>query len=184
MKNSDSPTATIVKESDVKTSVIRGKSGQKSKKEEKRRVKNAPPISQVVVSLLSSEEPATATWDENLRSLILSIPQGQPGKNGEQGQPGKTGPQGAGGEPGPQGAQGPQGPQGMPGGKGEPGAQGQPGVAGPMGPQGLQGPAGPRGEKGLGVTYSNPTMAESHFLRIESDGSLSYVKNGVSTTIA
>jgi hypothetical protein len=52
-----------------------------------------------------------------------------------------------------------------------------------MGPQGLQGPAGPRGEKGIGVTYSNQSMAENYFLRIEADGSLSYVKNGVSIKI-
>lgn len=147
-------------------------------------MKNAPPISQVVVTLLAPEEPAQALWDDELRSLILSIPQGQSGTNGENGLPGKQGPQGLDGEPGPQGVQGPQGPQGMPGAKGEQGSQGQPGVAGPMGPQGLQGPAGPRGEKGIGIAYSVPSMAEDHFLRIESDGSLTYVKKGTAIKIS
>jgi len=80
---------------------------------------------------------ASASYSEGV--LLLGIP---------------AGPQGEQGEPGPQGEQGPTGPQGATG------PQGPQGIQGETGPQGPQGETGPKGDKGDPGEVSLETLAK------------------------
>lgn len=78
-------------------------------------------------------------------------PQGPRGEIGPQGIKGDTGATGPAGQAGPRGLQGPQGEQGPKGDAGAKGDKGDAGATGPQGPQGAQGPqgnVGPKGDKG------------------------------------
>jgi hypothetical protein len=136
--------------------------GAKDKKGKTTKKKKAiePMISSVSLSLLAPGSVPEARWDDEKRELILAVPAPERGERGPQG------PAGARGESGAAGTQGPQG------------------VQGPQGPQGLQGAVGPQGARGAGIVYAEAGDEARRFLRIEADGSLVYLRDGVKYVLA
>lgn len=153
----------------------------------KKKKADKPMIASVSLSLTAPGSVPEASWDEEKRELVLAIPAPERGERGPQGPVGARGETGAAGSQGPQGPQGPAGTKGENGARGERGVDGSPGlqgVQGPQGPQGLQGASGPKGERGAGIIYAEAGDEERRFLRIEADGSLVYLRDGVPYTLA
>jgi hypothetical protein len=146
-----------------------------------------PLIASVSLSLTAPGSVPEASWDEGKRELVLAIPAPERGDRGPQGPAGARGESGAAGTQGPQGPQGPAGAKGENGARGERGLDGSPGlqgVQGPQGPQGLQGTPGPKGARGAGILYAEAGDEARRFLRIEADGSLVYLRDGVTYALA
>jgi hypothetical protein len=162
----------------------------KKKKREKDDALNEaakPLITSVNLTLTAPGSEPEAIWDDEKRELILAIPAPERGERGLQGPVGQRGEAGVPGAQGPQGPQGPAGAKGESGARGERGLDGNPGlqgVQGPQGPQGLQGAIGPKGTRGAGVIYAEAGDEARRFLRIEADGSLVYLRDGVKYALA
>lgn len=152
-------------------------------KKDKAEDKKKTPKKRIISVALRLSEPSSssqAIWNEETGSLELVIPAPERGEAGPQGPAGPKGPTGS---QGPQGPQGPAGAKGETGARGEKGQDGSPGPQGPQGPQGLQGSVGPAGADGLGIVYAKAGDQQQRFLRIEEDGRLVYVRDGVAYAI-
>jgi hypothetical protein len=164
----------------VQAELVAGAKDKKAKTAKKKADK--PMIASVNLSLTASGSDPEARWDDEKRELVLAIPAPERGERGPIGPTGARGETGAAGTQGPQGPQGPAGAKGENGARGERGLDGSPGlqgVQGPQGPQGLQGTPGPKGAPGAGILYAAAGDEARRFLRVEADGSLVYLRDGV-----